>query len=65
MIVISALQALDNDRKARKYMSKAINYTDAPAEIDNVLDSAVPIDGLLSSPSELVRKTEKEELPIQ
>ncbi len=46
-------------------MSKAINYTDAPAEIDNALDSAMPIDGLLSSPSELVRKTEKEELPIQ
>jgi len=45
-------------------MSKAINYTDAPADVEQFLDKAIVMDDFLPSPAELVRKTEKEKITI-
>ena len=45
-------------------MTNNINYTDAPAEIEKALESAVSMEDFLPSPSELVRKTEKEKITI-
>jgi hypothetical protein len=39
-------------------------YTDAPAEIERALESATTMDDFLPSPSELVRKIEKEKITI-
>lgn len=50
--------------KERKYMSDKINYTDAPAEIERALDSATSMEDFLPSPSELIRKSEKEKITI-
>lgn len=44
--------------------SNNIKYTDAPADVDHALDTAVITKDLLPSPSELVRKTEKEKITI-
>jgi predicted DNA binding CopG/RHH family protein len=55
---------LDIGGKARRYMTNNINYTDAPAEIEKALESAVSMEDFLPSPSELVRKTEKEKITI-
>jgi hypothetical protein len=45
-------------------MTKTIKYTDAPADIKRALESATTMDDFLPSPSELVRKTEKEKITI-
>ncbi len=45
-------------------MTKTINYTDAPAEIQRALESATVMEDFLPSPSQLVRKTEKEKITI-
>lgn len=45
-------------------MTNKINYTDAPAEIERALESASSMEDFLPSPSELVRKTEKEKITI-
>lgn len=45
-------------------MSNVTNYTDAPADIEDALDNAVEINDFLPSPTELVRKTEKEKITI-
>jgi hypothetical protein len=50
--------------RERKYMSNNARYTDAPADIDQALDSAIIVDDLLPSPSELVRKVGKEKITI-
>jgi hypothetical protein len=50
--------------KEREYMSKTINYTDAPSDIDEALDSASIVSDFLPSPSELVSKGEKEKITI-
>lgn len=51
--------------KERKYMSNTINYTDAPADIEQALDSATIVSDLLPSPAELVsRRVEKEKITI-
>ncbi len=41
-----------------------VKYTDAPADIDKALESAMTIDDVLPSPSDLIRKTEKEKITI-
>lgn len=43
---------------------KNINFTDAPAEIEQALESATAISDFLPSPAELVRKNEKEKITI-
>jgi hypothetical protein len=63
-VAISASLAPDIGGKERKYMTNNANYTDAPAEIEQALESAMTIDDVLPSPSELVRKTEKEKITI-
>jgi len=46
-------------------MTNKINYTDAPADIEQALDAAMTInDALLPEPSELIRKVEKEKITI-
>lgn len=45
-------------------MTNKTKYTDAPAEIEHFLESATAPDDFLPSPSELVRKTEKEKITI-
>jgi len=55
---------LDIGEKGRRYMTKAVNYTDAPTEIARALESATSMEDFLPSPSELVRKTEKEKITI-
>jgi len=45
-------------------MTKTINYTDAPEDIERALESAAKMDDFLPSPSELVRKIEKEKITI-
>ena len=45
-------------------MSNPTNYTDAPADIEQSLDHATIISDFLPSPSELVRKSEKEKITI-
>ena len=45
-------------------MSNTINYTDAPNDIEQALESAVVISDSLPSPKELVSKGEKEKITI-
>jgi predicted DNA binding CopG/RHH family protein len=45
-------------------MSNATNYTDAPADMEQSLENAVVVGDFLPSPTELVRKTEKEKITI-
>lgn len=45
-------------------MSSNVRYTDTPADVSQALDNATIIEDLLPSPSELVRKTEKEKITI-
>jgi len=45
-------------------MTSGINYTDAPDDIDEALDEATIVADLLPSPSQLIRKTEKEKITI-
>ena len=45
-------------------MTNKTNYTDAPAEIEQALESAVSMKDFLPSPSELVRRSEKEKITI-
>jgi hypothetical protein len=63
-MAIFASSVLGIGGKERKYMSNNIRYTDAPTDMEQLLDTAVITDGLLPSPSELVRKTEKERITI-
>lgn len=50
--------------KERSYMTNNVKYTDAPADIEQALNSAMVIEDMLPSPSELVRKVEKEKITI-
>ena len=52
---------LDTSGKVLKYMSKRINYTDAPADVELSLDDPIIIKDFLPPPSELIRKTKKRE----
>ncbi len=45
-------------------MSNKTNYTDAPAGVEQSLENAVVVSDLLPSPSQLVRKVEKEKITI-
>lgn len=45
-------------------MSNTINYTDAPADVDQALENATVISDFLPSPSELVSRVEKEKITI-
>ncbi len=45
-------------------MNNRINYTNAPADIEESLDNATVINDFLPSPAELVRKAEKEKITI-
>ena len=45
-------------------MSSTINYTDAPADVEQSLEDAIAVEDFLPSPAELVRKTEKEKITI-
>lgn len=45
-------------------MSNTVNYTDAPADIEQSLEDAVVVGDFLPSPAELVRKTGKEKITI-
>lgn len=45
-------------------MNNRINYTNAPADIEESLDNAAVINDFLPSPAELVRKAEKEKITI-
>ncbi len=45
-------------------MTSGINYTDAPDDIDEAIDEATIVADLLPSPSQLIRKTEKEKITI-
>ena len=45
-------------------MTNKINYTDAPQDIDQALESAVAMEDFLPSPDKLVRKTEKTKITI-
>jgi predicted DNA binding CopG/RHH family protein len=45
-------------------MSNTINYTDAPADIDQSLDNAAVVSDLLPSPKELIKRAEKEKITI-
>ncbi len=45
-------------------MMNNIRYTEVPADIDAALDSATVVADFLPSPSELVRKSEKEKITI-
>lgn len=50
--------------RERKYMSKLINYTDAPGDIDEALKNATVVSDFLPSPTELVSRGEKEKITI-
>lgn len=45
-------------------MSHRINYTNAPTDVADVLEHAVPIEDFLPSPDQLILKTEKERITI-
>lgn len=45
-------------------MSNTINYTDAPADVEQALENATVISDFLPSPSELVSRGEKEKITI-
>lgn len=45
-------------------MSSTINYVDAPADVEESLDSATVVSDFLPSPSELVSRVEKEKITI-
>ena len=45
-------------------MSNTINYTNAPADIEESLDDAVIVTDFLPSPAELVTRVEKEKITI-
>ncbi len=45
-------------------MTNNINYTDAPADVEQALNNATIVSDLLPSPAELVRKTQKEKITI-
>jgi uncharacterized protein (DUF4415 family) len=45
-------------------MTSKISYTDAPVDIEQALDEAVLVSGVLPSPAELVRKSQKEKITI-
>lgn len=45
-------------------MTSKINYTDAPAEIEQALDSATSVKDFLPTPDKLVHKVEKEKITI-
>ena len=45
-------------------MSNIIDYTDAPADIEQALDDATVVSDFLPSPAELVRRGEKEKITI-
>ena len=45
-------------------MSNNDNYTDAPADITQALQDAVPIEYFLPSPDKLILKTKKEKITI-
>lgn len=45
-------------------MTNNIKYTDAPDDIEAALDEAVVVADMLPSPTELVRKTQKEKITI-
>jgi predicted DNA binding CopG/RHH family protein len=55
---------LDIGGKERKYMSNTINYTDAPADIEQSLGGATIVSDFLPSPAELVSRVEKEKITI-
>lgn len=55
---------LDIGGREREYMSNTINYTDAPADVDQALENATVISDFLPSPSELVSRVEKEKITI-
>lgn len=61
---LSASSVPDIGGKGRNYMSKKINYTSAPATIEDALDDAIIVDDFLPTPKELVRKSEKERITI-
>ncbi len=46
-------------------MSRTINYTDAPADVELSLDDPIIVKDLLPPPSELIRKTKKEKITIE
>lgn len=41
-----------------------VNYTNAPTDIEEALESAVAVEDFLPSPDKLIRKTEKEKITI-
>jgi len=45
-------------------MSNNNNYTDAPADIAQALQDAMPMEDFLPSPDKLILKTEKEKITI-
>lgn len=45
-------------------MRSAINYTDAPKDVEQSLEAAIAVNDFLPSPAELVRKVEKEKITI-
>ena len=45
-------------------MRNTINYTDAPADVEQSLDDATIVSDFLPSPNELVRRTKKEKITI-
>jgi len=45
-------------------MSNTTNYTEAPADMEGALKNAMVVSDLLPSPSQLVRKIEKEKITI-
>jgi predicted DNA binding CopG/RHH family protein len=63
-MVVSASLVLDTGEKEGKYMSNNIKYTDAPLDIAQALQSAVPIEDFLPSPDQLILKEEKEKITI-
>jgi uncharacterized protein (DUF4415 family) len=46
-------------------MNNAINYTDAPADVELSLTDPIIVKDFLPSPSELIRKTKKEKITIE
>ena len=63
-MAISASLELGIGGKERNYMSNTINYTDAPADIEQSLDNAVVVSDVLPNPAELVSRVEKEKITI-
>lgn len=45
-------------------MSNGVNYSDAPADIEQSLDNATVVSDLLPPPAELVERVEKEKITI-